>query len=111
MALAGRSAEAEALGEARRSLIRPELTFLTADQAAEKLGVSVSTVESWVERGALAGGSTGGCCLVSPEGVDYLVRLRESLRELDREGNPTSEEIRELYSRPRKAPRRDAAAS
>jgi hypothetical protein len=97
--------------EAVHALARPARGFLTIDQAAESLGVSVPTVRGFVERGALAAGPGEGCEFVSAEGVEHLVRLRESLRELDREGNPTPEEIRELYSRPRRPARRDVAAS
>ena len=110
MADAGRSVEEAALRTAVHALARPARGFLTIDQAAESLGVSVSTVRGFVERGALAPGPGEGCELVSAEGVEHLVRLRESLRELDREGNPTPEEIQELYSSlPRTADRGVAA--
>jgi hypothetical protein len=35
--------------------------------------------------------------------VDRLVRLLESLQALDDEGNPSPEEIRALFARPRRA--------
>lgn len=101
MARAGRSREEEALREALRALARPERGFLTTGQAAEKLGVSISTVKRWVERGALGGGAMGGRWLVAAESVERLLRLREALVALDREGNPTPEEIQEIYRRPR----------
>jgi excisionase family DNA binding protein len=108
MARAGRTAEEEALREARRALARPERGFLTMGQAAERLGVSIPTVKQWLGRGALTGGPLAdGRWRVSTESVDHLVSLRESLRELDREGNPTDEEIQELYSRSRRAPKSD----
>jgi excisionase family DNA binding protein len=91
MARTGRAAEKQALREALRSLTRPERGYLTTGQAADKLGVSIPTVKRWVERGALAGGPMGGRWLVATDSVEQLVRLRASLTELDREGNPTTE--------------------
>ena len=86
MARAGRTAEEEALREARRALARPERGFLTMGQAAERLGVSIPTVKQWLGRGALTGGPLAdGRWRVSTESVDHLVSLRESLLELDRE--------------------------
>jgi excisionase family DNA binding protein len=104
MARTGRAAEKQALREALRSLTRPERGYLTTGQAADKLGVSIPTVKRWVERGALAGGPMGGRWLVATDSVEQLVRLRASLTELDREGNPTTEEVRELYRRVERAP-------
>ncbi len=102
MAQAGRSAEEEALHDALRALTRPGRGLLSTGQAAELLGVSSPTVRRWIERGVLAGGQMGARWLVSWESVDRILRLRESLDALDREGNPTEEEIREMYSRPRR---------
>ena len=99
MARAGRSREEEALREAVRALARPERGFLTTGQAARRLGVSIPTVKRWIDRGALTGGAMGGRWLVSSEGVEHLVRLRQSLVTLDREGNPTPGEIQQIYSR------------
>jgi excisionase family DNA binding protein len=112
MARAGRSGEEEALREALRVLSHSDSEFLTTGQAAELLGVSIPTVKRWVGRGALTGGQVGGRWLVAKESVDYLVSLRESLRELYRQGNPTIEGIRALYalSRP-SSERRDATSS
>ncbi|MBI4493447.1 MAG: helix-turn-helix domain-containing protein [Chloroflexi bacterium] len=101
MARAGRMREGEALREALRALARSDPGLLTTGQAAERLGVSIPTVKRWVERGALAGGAMGGRWLVALESVERLLRLRESLAALDREGNPTDEELRELYRKPR----------
>ena len=98
MARAGRAREEEALREAVRALARPERGFLTTGQAARRLGVSIPTVKRWIERGALAGGAMGGRWLVSSEGVEHLVRLRQSLVALDREVNPTPEEVQQIYS-------------
>jgi len=67
--------------------------FLSPSEAAERLGVSIPTVKRWIERGALAGGPMGGRWLVAPESVERMVRLRESLVELDREGSPAIAEI------------------
>ena len=101
MARAGRSREQAALRDARQALARPERGFLTTGQAAERLGVSIPTVKRWVERGALAGGATRGRWLVSTDSVDRLLRLRESLLALDREGNPSDDAPRGLIDRPR----------
>lgn len=99
MSEAGRSAEEEALREALRTLARRRGEFLTTGEAADRLGVSIPTVKRWIERGALLGGLMGARWVVSSESVEQLVRLRAALFELDREGNPTLEEIRELYAR------------
>ncbi|HEY7059967.1 MAG TPA: helix-turn-helix domain-containing protein [Chloroflexota bacterium] len=99
MAQTGREAEQLALREALLSLGRPERGFLTTGQAAERLGISIPTVKRWVERGTLAGGPLGGRWVVAAEGVDRLVRLREALAAMDREGNPTPEEIQALSKR------------
>lgn len=96
MSRAGRSAEEEALREAVRTLASRRGEFLTTGEAAERLGVSIPTVKRWIERGALLGGPVGGRWLVSPESVEQLVRLRASLFDLDREGYPTADEVREL---------------
>lgn len=100
MGRAGRATEEEALREALRTLARRRGEFLTTGEAAERLGVSIPTVKRWIERGALAGGPMGGRWLVAPESVERMVRLRESLVELDREGNPTVEEIRSTAQHP-----------
>jgi hypothetical protein len=102
MADAGRSAEEAAFRAAVHALARPARGFLTADQAAEGLGIPVSTVEDWVERGTLEGGPAEGCLLVATESVERVPRVREALRALDEEGNPTPEEIRDLYAQPRR---------
>jgi excisionase family DNA binding protein len=103
MGEAGRTEEQEALREARRALARPERCFLTTSEAAERLGVSIPTVKRWVERGTLVGGPVGSRWLVSTESVEHAIRLRQVLLDLDREGNPTVEEIRQLYARSRRA--------
>lgn len=99
MSRAGRSAEEDALREAVRALARRREEFLTTGEAAERLGISIPTVKRWIERGALLGGPVGGRWLVSRESVEQLVRVRGSLLDLDREGYPTAEEVRELYER------------
>jgi len=99
MSRAGRSVEEEALREAVRTLARRRDAFLTTGEAAERLAVSIPTVKRWIERGALLGGPVGGRWLVSPESVEQLVRLRASLFDLDREGYPTAEEVREIDER------------
>src|SRR5919199_4954679 len=92
MARIGRVREEQALREARTALARPGRGVLSTGQAAERLGVSVPTVKRWVERGTLAGARVGGRWRIAAEGVDRLVRLRDSLRALDDEGNPSPEE-------------------
>lgn len=87
MGRAGRANEEGALREALRTLSRRRGEFLTTGEAAEQLGVSIPTVKRWIERGALAGGPVGGRWLVAPESVERVVRLKESLVELDQEGN------------------------
>jgi excisionase family DNA binding protein len=96
MVRAGRATERQALHEALQSLGRPERGFLTTGQAAERLGVSIPTVKRWIERGALAGGPLGGRWVVATESVEQMVRLRAALAVLDREGNPSPEEIQTL---------------
>jgi excisionase family DNA binding protein len=98
MERAGRATEQQALRETLHALARPGHDLLTTGQAAERLGVSIPTVKRWVERGTLAGGSLVTRWLVSAESVDRLIRSRAALVELDREGNPTPDEIRALYS-------------
>ena len=112
MSEAGRSAEQEALREAVQTLARRRGEFLTTGEAADRLGVSIPTVKRWIERGALAGGPLGGRWVVSPESVEQLVGLRAALDELDREGYPTPEEIREIEERrPRRAEKQRVAAA
>lgn len=100
---AGRPQEEAALREALGALSRPERGFLTTGQAAERLGVSIPTIKRWIERGTLAGGPLGGRWVVTQESVNRLCRLRESLAALDQEGNPTLDEVREIYRRPRRS--------
>jgi len=111
MGQAGRSAEEAALREAARALARRRGEFLTTGEAAERLGVSIPTVKRWIERGALSGGPMGGRWLVSPQSVDGLVRLRASLIALDREGSPTTEEVRELDERRRESTEKQGVAA
>lgn len=98
MSEAGRLTEEEALREAVQTLGRSS-ELLTTGEAASRLGVSIPTIKRWIERGTLAGGHMGGRWLVSPASVEELLRLRAALLEMDREGNPTQEEIQKLYGR------------
>ncbi len=98
MAGSGRQREEGALREALNALARPERGFLSTGQAAERLGVSIPTIKRWIERATLAGGAIGGRWVVSQEAVERLVRLRESLQALDKEGIPTPDEVRALYA-------------
>lgn len=110
MERAGRTAEREALREARRALVRQEPDFVTTGVAAERLGVSIPTVKRWIARGALTGGSLGTRWLVSADSVEAVLALRRSLGALDREGNPTPEEITALHAQPREADGRAATS-
>src|SRR5262245_7832996 len=101
MARAGRTDEESALQAVVQALRRAERGFMTTGQAAERLGISIPTVKRWIERGTLAGGEFGGRWLVTAESVERVIRIREVLDALDREGNPTDEEIQELYRRKR----------
>lgn len=103
MAAAARSAEQAALEEALRWLSRPRQGVLTTGETAERLGISIPTVKRWIERGTLDGGPVGGRWLVSEESVEHHVRLRKLLKAMDEEGNPTDEEIQEMYSRSRRS--------
>lgn len=111
MAAAGRAAEEAALREAVGVLSQPPRGFLTTGQAAERLGISIPTVKRWIERGTLSGGPAEGRWLVVAESVDRIIRVRQLFREMDLEGYPTSEEIRELYDRARRRVGRQGAAA
>lgn len=97
MAGAGRPAERDALREAVNALAKREPEFLTTGQAADRLGVSIPTVKRWIERGGLSGGEMGGRWLVSAESVERLVEVRNTLLEMDRDGNPSREEIAQAH--------------
>jgi excisionase family DNA binding protein len=99
----GRTREEAALREAVNALARSS-GLLTTGQAADRLRVSIPTIKRWVERGALAGMATGTRWLISEADVERLVRVRRNLAELDAEGNPTDEELDELYRRPGRKP-------
>lgn len=96
MADQGRTVEADALREAVKRLGRQE-GLITTGEAAERLGISIPTVRRWCERGALAGVNMGTRWLVYAESVERVLRIRRNLREMDEEGNPTEEELAELY--------------
>lgn len=104
MEQAGRSDEQQALHEAINALARPPRGFLTTGQAAERLGISIPTVKRWIERGTLNGGPVGGRWLVAVESVERIVKIRQLFKELDEEGYPSDEEIREMYSKRRVSP-------
>jgi excisionase family DNA binding protein len=111
MARQGRPTEETALRVALNALARPERGFLTTGQAAERLGRSIPSVKRWVERGALTGRQLGGRWVVLQESVERVCRLRGAVAALDQEGNPTPDEVRELYRRSRRSSedRRDRA--
>ncbi len=101
LANAGRTAEVEAVREALSALARPERGLLTTGQAAERLGVSITTVKEWVRRGTLKGVDTGTRWLVSEDSVERILRIRKTIAEIDEEGYPTPEEIYELTKKVR----------
>ena len=111
MARTGRAAEEAALREAVRALSRPARGFLTTGQAAERLGISIPTVKRWIERGTLDGGPIEGRWLVATASIERILRVRDVLRALDEEGNPTPEEIRDLYAQSRRARERQGVAA
>ena len=111
MERAGRPEEQRALREARLALARSDQGFVTTGVAAERLGVSIPTVKRWVQRGALAGGAVGTRWLVSTASVERILSLRRSLNGLEREGNPTPEELAALYARSREARADERVAS
>lgn len=74
---------------------------LTVQEAAERLDVPERAIEERIGRAGLGVPEVGGRWLASAEEVASVNRLRETLLEMDREGNPTDEEIREMYSRRR----------
>lgn len=96
MAGAQRTAEAEALREALALLVRPSRGWLSTGQAAEKLGVTIPTVKDWIRRGTLEGQPVGSRWRVSAASVEKVLRVREMLAEMDDEGYPNEEEIRNL---------------
>lgn len=105
MAAEGRTAEEEALREALtclgRALSKADDGLLTTGEAAERLGLSISTVKRWAQRGVLRGVDMGTRWLVARESVDRIVRIRKTLAEMDAEGNPTPEEFVQLRRRGR----------
>jgi excisionase family DNA binding protein len=59
------------------ALVAVDRSFLTTREAAERLGISVGTVQQWVETGVLeAWKTTGGHRRVTPESVDRLLATR-----------------------------------
>lgn len=103
MARNGRIAEESAIAEVLHALAAPG--FLSAGEAAVRLGISIPTIKRWIERGTLQGGPAGPRWIVSAASVDRLLRLRQALGDLDAEGNPTTEEVAAL-DHPRLAARR-----
>jgi excisionase family DNA binding protein len=107
----GRTAEVEAVRDAISALARPERGLLTTGQAAERLGVSITTVKEWVKRGTLRGVDTGTRWLVSEDSVERILRIRKSVAEIDEEGYPTPEEIYELTKKVRRQMASDKKAA
>ena len=103
MAAEGRAEEVTALRDAvglvARTLTRSDDGLLTTGNAAERLGVSISTVKRWAERGTLKGVDTGTRWLVTRESVERVLRMRRALAALDKQGDPTPEEFMELRRR------------
>ena len=101
MARAGRVAEQRALHAALRAFASPASGYLTTGATAATLGVSIPTVKRWIQRGVLRGVCLSSRWLVSKDSVDQALRLRSALAALDKEGNPSPEEIRAVLDRPR----------
>ena len=97
MEKAGRVSESQALRAVLKSVTGQAGNLVTTGEAAKRLGLSIPTVKRWVERGALEGGEFGGRWLVSAASIDGLMKMRVALAALAEEGNPTSEEIAEMY--------------
>ena len=102
MAWARRVAAAEALREALAVLARAAWGWLGNGQAAERLDVTVPPVKDWIRRGTLEGQPVGSRWRVSAASVDKVLRVRGMLAEMEDEGYPTEEEIRELIRRVRR---------
>jgi excisionase family DNA binding protein len=100
MGAAGRPAEAAALQEAVLALAQPSAGYLAGEQVATRLGISLSVVEQMVAHGRLEGIPLAKRWLISTESVERLIQLRDALLTLEREGNPTDEELAELFRRP-----------
>ncbi len=103
MAAADRKVEAEALEQAlacvARVVNRADDGTYTTGEAAERLGVSIPTVKRWIERGVLKGVDMGTRWLVAKESVERIVRIRQTLAEMEDEGSPTPEEFAKLRRR------------
>ena len=101
LASEGRTQEVEAVRDALAALARPERGLLTTGQAADRLGISITTVKEWVKRGTLKGVDTGTRWLVSEDSVERILRIRKTIAEIEEEGYPTPEEIYELTKKVR----------
>lgn len=93
MTHAGRVEEEGALREVLQVLGSPEFGFLSEEKTSELLEISPDMVRQWVSRGALAGVEIQGRWLIARESVERNQRLRDALRAMDEEGNPTAEEV------------------
>ena len=107
----GRTEEVEAVRDALSALARPERGLLTTGQAAERLGVSITTVKEWVKRGTLRGVDTGTRWLVSEHSVERILKIRQTIAEIDEEGYPTPQEIYELTKKVRRQMASDKKAA
>ena len=102
MATQGRTAAAEALLEALNALTSPARGWLTTGQAADRLQVTIPTVKDWIKRGTITGRQVGSRWYVSDASVEKVLGLRQVLAEMDHEGIPTEEEIRQLTKKIRR---------
>lgn len=75
-------------GDASDLLVRPRGGWLTDGQAAKHLGLSVSSVRDWINRGTLTGQRLGSRWRVSGESVNKVLGLRRVLADMDLEGYP-----------------------
>ena len=97
MEQAGRVSESQALRAVLKSFTGQSSILVTTGEAARRLSLSIPTVKRWIERGALEGGEFGGRWLVSVPSINQIVNMRAALAALAEDGNPTPEEIAEMY--------------
>lgn len=105
LAQVGREDDAAAIDEAVAALSRPGRGWLTTGQAAERLNVARQTIKNWVQRGTLRGVNIGTRWLISEESVETIEGVRRAVADMDAEGYPTADEIRDLTKRTRRAAR------
>jgi excisionase family DNA binding protein len=99
MEQSGRLGDSEALRSVLRSFAGRSGAFITTGGAARRLGISIPTVKRWIARGTLQGGAFGGRWLVAEPSVERIVGMRSALAALAEDGDPTPEEIANLFGK------------